>query len=143
MSKLPSRNKKTKIAAHVEESLKADLSDPKQVSSSSSSDHHRGSWPDPVVMKGQFLGLVLILAVSLLWLYLLVHFAPESQHGNLKFPSSLDDLHLLSSMLQEYKTEASFYVFLLFSSAYLFKQTFAVPGSVFMNVLAGKITETM
>jgi hypothetical protein len=27
------------------------------------------------------------------------------------------------------------YVLILFSSAYLFKQTFAVPGSVFLNVL--------
>lgn len=88
-------------------------------------------------MKNKLLGLVLILSVSLLWLYALVHFAPESQHGHLKFPSSLEDLHSLSSMLQEYKAEASVYVYLLFSSAYLFKQTFAVPGSVFMNVLAG------
>ena len=89
-------------------------------------------------MKGQLIGLGLILGCSLFWLYSLVHFAPTSQHGNLKFPSSLEDLHTLSSMLQEYKAEASFYVYLLFSSAYLFKQTFAVPGSVFMNVLAGK-----
>lgn len=28
---------------------------------------------------------------------------------------------------------------LLFSLAYLFKQTFAIPGSVFMNVLAGAV----
>merc|ERR1711936_824943 len=31
------------------------------------------------------------------------------------------------------------YVLALFSLAYLFKQTFAVPGSVFLNVLAGAI----
>ena len=30
-------------------------------------------------------------------------------------------------------------VFLLFGSAYLFKQTFAIPGSVFLNLLAGAI----
>jgi hypothetical protein len=33
------------------------------------------------------------------------------------------------------KEEHSAYVLLLFCSAYLFKQTFAVPGSVFLNVL--------
>ena len=32
-----------------------------------------------------------------------------------------------------------YYVLVLFSSAYLFKQTFAIPGSVFLNLLAGAI----
>ena len=31
------------------------------------------------------------------------------------------------------------YVVVLFVSAYLFKQTFAIPGSVFLNALAGAV----
>jgi len=31
------------------------------------------------------------------------------------------------------------YVIILFVSAYLFKQTFAIPGSVFLNALAGAV----
>ena len=31
------------------------------------------------------------------------------------------------------------YVLVLFTSAYLFKQTFAIPGSVFLNLLAGAL----
>ena len=76
------------------------------------------------------------------------------QGGSLFFPSSLEDIRLLASTLGSYKQLHPNYVLLLFSSAYLFKQvslpvrsitsslllqTFAVPGSVFLNVLAGAI----
>ena len=77
------------------------------------------------------------------------------QGGSLFFPSSLEDIRLLASTLGSYKQLHPHYVLLLFSSAYLFKQvslpvrcsiitslfiqTFAVPGSVFLNVLAGAI----
>lgn len=55
------------------------------------------------------------------------------------FPSSLDELKQLSSLLLEYRTKHFTYVLILFSSAYIFKQTFAIPGSVFLNLLAGAL----
>ncbi|ELU10877.1 hypothetical protein CAPTEDRAFT_223354 [Capitella teleta] len=57
----------------------------------------------------------------------------------LKFPSSVDELRALSKLLSSYKADHFLHVLLLFSFAYLYKQTFAIPGSVFMNVLAGAI----
>uniref|UniRef100_A0A096LSS4 Transmembrane protein 41aa n=1 Tax=Poecilia formosa TaxID=48698 RepID=A0A096LSS4_POEFO len=57
----------------------------------------------------------------------------------LKFPSDLEELRELSELLQFYKTEHTAYVLLLFCSAYLYKQSFAIPGSSFLNILAGAI----
>jgi len=75
---------------------------------------------------------------SLTLLYTLVLNAPHGG-GGLSFPSSLEDIRALSTVLNSYSSSHPQYVLLLFSSAYLFKQTFAVPGSVFLNVLAGAI----
>lgn len=50
----------------------------------------------------------------------------------LKFPSDLEELRELAELLQFYKTEHTAYVLLLFCSAYLYKQSFAIPGSSFL-----------
>lgn len=51
---------------------------------------------------------------------------------SLKFPSDLEELRGLAELLQSYRTEHSAYVLLLFCSAYLYKQSFAIPGSSFL-----------
>jgi len=70
-------------------------------------------------------------------LYCLTLQAPQDLQ--LTFPSSLDDLRSLSSALSKFQTNHPTYVLILFSSSYVFKQTFAVPGSVFLNLLAGAL----
>lgn len=50
----------------------------------------------------------------------------------LKFPSDLDELRELAETLRFYKREHHGYVLLLFCSAYLYKQSFAIPGSSFL-----------
>lgn len=64
---------------------------------------------------------------------------PEDEPNRLKFPSDLEELRELAELLQFYKAEHTGYVLLLFSSAYLYKQSFAIPGSSFLNILAGAI----
>uniref|UniRef100_A0A3Q2QEX0 Transmembrane protein 41aa n=1 Tax=Fundulus heteroclitus TaxID=8078 RepID=A0A3Q2QEX0_FUNHE len=59
--------------------------------------------------------------------------------SRLKFPSDLEELRELAELLQFYKKEHTGYVLLLFCSAYLYKQSFAIPGSSFLNILAGAI----
>uniref|UniRef100_A0A5F8GA51 Transmembrane protein 41A n=1 Tax=Monodelphis domestica TaxID=13616 RepID=A0A5F8GA51_MONDO len=89
------------------------------------------------------LGLVLVFAVCTFSLYLLSvrlprHPRPKDGLGPglaLKFPSDLEELRELSEFLQDYKGEHQAYVLLLFCSAYLYKQCFAIPGSSFL--LAG------
>ncbi|XP_054456711.1 transmembrane protein 41A-B-like [Anoplopoma fimbria] len=100
-------------------------------------------------------GLAAILAASSVFLYLLsTHLPPGPKHHHpgseevedgavqeyrLKFPSDLDELRELAEMLKFYKREHHGYVLLLFCSAYLYKQSFAIPGSSFLNMLAGAI----
>ncbi len=50
----------------------------------------------------------------------------------LAFPSNMAELVNLADLLNTYKKDNAGYVTLLFSSAYVFKQTFAIPGSVFL-----------
>ncbi|KAG1945660.1 transmembrane protein 41A-A [Pimephales promelas] len=66
----------------------------------------------------------------------------ETAASRLKFPSDLDELKEMAELLQFYKTEYTGYVLLLFCSAYLYKQAFAIPGSSFLNILAGALFGT-
>ncbi|KAL7865190.1 hypothetical protein SRHO_G00104370 [Serrasalmus rhombeus] len=96
------------------------------------------------------LGLVLVLLLASLYLYLLsAHLPParpppsvrgdggpgegDSLSGaganRLKFPSDLEELRELATLLRLYQAEHSGYVLLLFCSAYIYKQAFAIPGS--------------
>ncbi|KAG8266153.1 Transmembrane protein 41A [Homalodisca vitripennis] len=61
----------------------------------------------------------------------------------LNFPTSLQELRELASLLESYYKQNSYYVIVLFCSAYLYKQAFIIPGSVFMNVLAGALFGVM
>ncbi|KAK6325724.1 hypothetical protein J4Q44_G00050660 [Coregonus suidteri] len=113
---------------------------------------------------GSISGLLSVVGAATLYLYLLSSFLPpgpqhlhrrhevelsnESAEGDgdvevaeyrLKFPSDLYELRELAEMLQFYKTEHTAYVVLLFCSAYLYKQSFAIPGSSFLNMLAGAL----
>ncbi|KAM6997008.1 transmembrane protein 41A-B [Tautogolabrus adspersus] len=97
-------------------------------------------------------GLAAIMVAATVYLYLLsTHLPPGPKHVEpgsegedggvqeyrLKFPSDLDELRELAEMLKFYKREHHGYVLLLFCSAYLYKQSFAIPGSSFLNMLAG------
>ncbi|XP_008320696.1 transmembrane protein 41A-B [Cynoglossus semilaevis] len=97
-------------------------------------------------------GLAAIVAAATVFLYLLsTHLPPSSavRKGQeevqeppkirLTFPSDLDELRELADTLKFYKQEHHGYVLLLFCSAYLYKQSFAIPGSSFLNMLAGAI----
>ncbi|XP_072496515.1 transmembrane protein 41A [Notamacropus eugenii] len=104
------------------------------------------------------LGLLLVFAVCTFSLYLLSTHLPRSPRPEtrpseeakgaedqepgprvLKFPSDLEELRELSDFLQDYKGDHPAYVLLLFCSAYLYKQCFAIPGSSFLNILAGAL----
>ncbi|MBN3291119.1 T41AB protein, partial [Polypterus senegalus] len=97
-------------------------------------------------------GLVCLVAAATFYLYLLsTNLPPGPQRQRqgeeldkyeedtesedvrvLTFPSDLDELRKLAALLQFYKTEHTGYVLLLYCSAYLYKQSFAIPGSSFL-----------
>ncbi|XP_057192459.1 transmembrane protein 41A-A isoform X2 [Triplophysa rosa] len=114
------------------------------------------------------LGLIAVIVTSTFYLYILSSYLPpgpqlpkysheentekstgddnqqseETSSSRLKFPSDLEELKEMSLLLQFYKTEHTGYVLLLFCSAYLYKQAFAIPGSSFLNILAGALFGT-
>ncbi|XP_016424433.1 transmembrane protein 41A-A-like [Sinocyclocheilus rhinocerous] len=112
-------------------------------------------------------GLIAVILTATFYLYLLSSYIPpgprlpKEDHGEtrksndednpsemetaasrLKFPSDLDELKEMAKLLQFYKTQHTGYVLLLFCSAYLYKQAFAIPGSSFLNILAGALFGT-
>lgn len=62
-----------------------------------------------------------------------------SQRFSLSFPSDLDQLRSLASQLHQLKEDHYGRILLVFAAAYLYKQTFAIPGSVFLNILGGAL----
>ncbi|KAA0715926.1 Transmembrane protein 41A-A [Triplophysa tibetana] len=114
------------------------------------------------------LGLIAVIVTTTFYLYILSSYLPpgpqlpkhthggntekssgddnqqseETSSSRLKFPSDLEELKEISVLLQFYNTEHTGYVLLLFCSAYLYKQAFAIPGSSFLNILAGALFGT-
>ncbi|XP_076089544.1 transmembrane protein 41A-A-like [Mytilus galloprovincialis] len=93
---------------------------------------------------GSVIWIPTVLGLFTAYLYILSTNVPElkgvkDENARLNFPSNLEELTSLASTLQLYKTEHLLYVLLLFCSAYIYKQTFAIPGSVFLNLLGGAL----
>uniref|UniRef100_A0A8C2UAJ8 Transmembrane protein 41A n=1 Tax=Coturnix japonica TaxID=93934 RepID=A0A8C2UAJ8_COTJA len=57
----------------------------------------------------------------------------------LRFPSDLEELRELSEALRDYERRHRGAAVALFCAAYLYKQSFAIPGSSLLNVLAGAL----
>jgi uncharacterized membrane protein YdjX (TVP38/TMEM64 family) len=83
------------------------------------------------------IGLVSVITVATLWLYFLYMLSGPDE--KLSFPTNLEEIRELAKLLQEYSTNSLFYTLVFFSSAYIYKQTFAIPGSVFLNLLSGAL----
>ncbi|XP_066928140.1 transmembrane protein 41A-like [Clytia hemisphaerica] len=93
-------------------------------------------------MKPKFavLGLLMIFACSSVCLYLLSSLLPANNgRYKLGFPSNLENLKSLVEVMKRYKEDHFYSVMIVFCAAYLYKQTFSIPGSVFMNLLAGAL----
>lgn len=91
---------------------------------------------------GHILFVVPIVSFASLWLYFLTCIAPEvslEKKANLGFPNSIHELKDMAILMKMYYSENWLYVLVLFSSAYLYKQAFIIPGSFFLNVLAGAL----
>ncbi|CAD6184317.1 unnamed protein product [Caenorhabditis auriculariae] len=84
--------------------------------------------------------LVIIFILSSSALYLIWVLGPLPEGGKRpSFPRDLAGLQQLARNLNSYKNDHYTYTMVLFCSAYIFKQTFAIPGSFFMNLLAGAL----
>ncbi|XP_059476258.1 transmembrane protein 41A-A-like [Neocloeon triangulifer] len=86
--------------------------------------------------------LIPIILVATGWLYFLTRLAPEvelEKETKLQFPGNLQELQDVAKLMSAYYSKNWYYVLVLFSSAYLYKQSFMIPGSVLLNVLGGAL----
>ncbi|KAF9208477.1 Transmembrane protein 41A [Haplosporangium sp. Z 27] len=81
--------------------------------------------------------LIAIFGASLGGLYLIAQVLPP-----LSLPKSIEDVKVDATILQEFATatnEGWIRTFWVFSIVYMWKQCFGIPGSAFLNILAGAL----
>ncbi|KAK7360911.1 hypothetical protein VNO77_02929 [Canavalia gladiata] len=64
---------------------------------------------------------------------------PHSDYSFLKLPRTLQDLQLLRDHLESYTSDYTAQVLVGYCVVYIFMQTFMIPGTVFMTLLAGAL----
>jgi uncharacterized membrane protein YdjX (TVP38/TMEM64 family) len=63
----------------------------------------------------------------------------RSDKSLLTFPRSLSDVKSLSSVLRKYRDDHYSFVLAGFCAIYIFLQAFAIPGAIFLSILAGPL----
>lgn len=74
--------------------------------------------------------------LGLLGVYLTM---PASDYSFLKRPRTLQDLQILRDHLEGYTIDYTLQVLVGYSMVYIFMQTFMIPGTIFMSLLAGAL----
>lgn len=82
------------------------------------------------------LGVFLVFAIGLFCIYLTM---PAADYGKLKLPRSISDLRILKEHLATYASIYPTKFILGYCSTYIFMQTFMIPGTIFMSLLAGAL----
>ncbi|KAL3634723.1 hypothetical protein CASFOL_021777 [Castilleja foliolosa] len=82
------------------------------------------------------LGVFLVFSIGLLCIYLTM---PAVEYEMLKLPRNLADLRLLKDHLATYAQIYPAKFILVYCSTYIFMQTFMIPGTIFMSLLAGAL----
>ncbi|KAJ8774146.1 hypothetical protein K2173_009577 [Erythroxylum novogranatense] len=80
--------------------------------------------------------VVLGFVLGLLGVYLTL---PASDYSFLKLPRNLEDLQILRDHLESYTSDYTAQVLVGYCVVYIFMQTFMIPGTVFMSLLAGAL----
>jgi uncharacterized membrane protein YdjX (TVP38/TMEM64 family) len=85
--------------------------------------------------------LAVAFSLSIAVLYYFGRYLSSFLDGNssVYLPTSLEELKTVCGALRKLSEDHSMTVFLFCSLAYLFKQTFAIPGSALLNILAGAL----
>ncbi|MFH4978348.1 hypothetical protein AB6A40_005057 [Gnathostoma spinigerum] len=88
--------------------------------------------------------LLITFFLSTLFLFLFWVNRPALENGEeggdtLLFPRNLEQLQMVAEYFVKHREQHFTYLLTLFSMLYLYKQTFAIPGSFLMNILAGAL----
>lgn len=117
------KSKKKKRSDEVEE---------KNVSSAAASSKVNYS-QSVFILASMFLAGVAILYL----IYLNFPQLEESEKQWIKLPMNIDDAKNLGRVLKKYNQDHFYSVVLAFFCTYIFLQTFAIPGSIFLTILSG------
>ncbi|KAI3855496.1 hypothetical protein MKX03_004353 [Papaver bracteatum] len=82
------------------------------------------------------ISVFLVFSIGLISIYLTM---PPAQYVNIKLPRSISDLRILKDHLGAYANEYKAQFILGYCSTYIFMQTFMIPGTIFMSLLAGAL----
>lgn len=64
---------------------------------------------------------------------------PSSDYSFLKLPRSVEDIQDLRDNLESYTSDYTIQVLVGYCTVYIFMQTFMIPGTIFMSLLAGAL----
>jgi len=64
---------------------------------------------------------------------------PHSDYSFLKLPRNLQELQVLTNHLEGYTSDYTIQVLVGYCAVYIFMQTFMIPGTIFMSLLAGAL----
>lgn len=85
-----------------------------------------------------FLGIIFALSVTgLCTVYYSFPKLQEDEAAFIKLPTDIDDAKNLGRVLARYKDQYFFTVLSAFFMTYIFLQSFAIPGSIFLSILSG------
>ncbi|KAK9271087.1 hypothetical protein L1049_026676 [Liquidambar formosana] len=82
------------------------------------------------------LGVFLIFSTGLFCIYWTM---PAAEYGRIKLPRTVSDLRMLKEHLATYAKDYPAQFILGYCSTYIFMQTFMIPGTIFMSLLAGAL----
>uniref|UniRef100_A0A453CWC4 VTT domain-containing protein n=6 Tax=Triticinae TaxID=1648030 RepID=A0A453CWC4_AEGTS len=81
-------------------------------------------------------GVAAVFAAGLVGVYLSM---PDSDYSFLKLPRNLHELQILTGHLENYTSDYTVQVLIGYCAVYIFMQTFMIPGTIFMSLLAGAL----
>lgn len=83
-----------------------------------------------------FVGVFFFFVAGLFCIYKTM---PAAEYGRIKLPRTISDLRVLKDDLSKYAKEYPAKFILGYCSTYIFMQTFMIPGTIFMSLLAGAL----
>lgn len=94
----------------------------------------------PTLTRTEALAAAAVLALFVAGIFCIFLAAPRREFGQiLRLPRSLADVRLLKDNLAVYASEHQANFVLGYCSIYIFMQTFMIPGTIFMSLLAGAL----
>lgn len=82
------------------------------------------------------LSIFCVLSLGLICVYWTM---PAAEYQFLKVPRSIEEIQFLKDHLANYTKDYTAQVILVYCATYIFMQTFMIPGTIFMSLLAGSL----